>query len=60
MEKKVNGTWLFLVLLVALLALVFVLTYVDQSADSYSGGMLVECPDGKSVQCAAVLGGADE
>lgn len=58
MEKKVNGTWLFLVLLAALLVLVFVLTYVDQSAGSYSGGMLVEWPARACEQCAAMFGGS--
>lgn len=57
MEKKVNGTWLFLVLLAVLLVLVFVLTCVDQSAGSYSGGMLIEWPAKMYEQCTALFGG---
>lgn len=58
MEKKVNSGWLFLVLLMVLMALVFMMTYVNQSADSYSGGILVELPDTAKRVCTVICGGA--
>lgn len=57
MEKKVNGTWLFLVLLMALLVFVIALTFADQSADSFSGGMLVQSAVQAGEQCMAIPGG---
>ena len=57
MEKKVNSGWLFLVLLMVLMAIVFMMTYVNQSADSYSGGILVELPDVMSRACSVICGG---
>lgn len=58
MEKKVNSGWLFLVLLMVLMAIVFMLTYVNQSADSYSGGILVELPDTVGRAYTVISGGA--
>lgn len=58
MEKKVNSGWLFLVLLMVLMAIVFMLTYVNQSADSYSGGILVELPDTVDRAYTVISGGA--
>lgn len=58
MEKKVNSGWLFLVLLMVLMAIVFMLTYVNQSADSYSGGILVELPDTVDSAYTVISGGA--
>ena len=57
MEKKVNSGWLFLVLLMVLMAIVFMRTYVNQSADSYSGGILVQLPDAVGRACTVVCGG---
>ena len=57
MEKKVNSGWLFLILLMVLMAIVFMMTYVNQSADSYSGGILVEVPDTVGRTCTVICGG---
>lgn len=57
MEKKVNGTWLFLILLAVLLVIVFVMNFVDQSAGSYSGGMLVQLPERLIERGVAMSGG---
>ena len=57
MEKKVNSGWLFLVLLLVLMAIVFMMTYVNQSADSYSGGILVELPNAEGGACTVICGG---
>lgn len=56
MEKRVNGTWLFLVLAIILIAVVFILMYTNRTADSYSGGILVELPARAVEQCAAYFG----
>lgn len=57
MEKKVNSGWLFLVLLMVLMAIVLMMTYVNQSADSYSGGILVELPNAVDRACTVICGG---
>ncbi len=57
MEKKVNSGWLFLVLLMVLMAIVLMMTYVNQSADSYSGGILVENSDAPRRACTVICGG---
>lgn len=57
MEKKVNGAWLFFILLLVLLAVVFMMTYVNPSTDSYSGGMLVERSAATVEPCFSICGG---
>lgn len=57
MEKKMNSGWLFLVLLMVLMAIVLMMTFVNQSADSYSGGILVELPDTVDRAYTVICGG---
>ena len=57
MEKKMNSGWLFLVLLMVLMAIVLMMTFVNQSADSYSGGILVELPDTVDRAYTVIRGG---
>ena len=58
MGKKVNSGWLFLVLLMVLMAIVLMMTFVNQSADSYSGGILVENSGALCSACTVIRGGA--
>jgi uncharacterized membrane protein (DUF485 family) len=58
MEKKVNSGWLFLVLLMVLMAIVLMMTYVNRSTDSYSGGILVENSEAVGRVCTVIFGGS--
>ncbi len=44
MEKRVNRTWLFLLLLAVVVVAVLLWFYTGRTTGSYSGGILIELP----------------
>lgn len=44
MEKKMNRTWLFLLMVTVIAAAIVLWLCLGKSAGSYSGGILIELP----------------
>lgn len=50
MEKRVNRTWLFLLLLAVVVVAVLLWFYTGRTTGSYSGGILIELPESPAGQ----------
>ena len=44
MEKRMNRTWLFLLMLAIVIAAIAIWLWIGKPAGSYSGGILIELP----------------